>query len=64
MAERNRTLARHGYSELNPVRTGLGVGIYENTFARDGGVWKIDSLHFYPTAFTDYDKAGRSRRCR
>ncbi|MES2625371.1 MAG: nuclear transport factor 2 family protein [Pseudomonadota bacterium] len=33
-----------------------GVGIYENKFAKDNGVWKIDSLHFYPTAFTDYDK--------
>jgi hypothetical protein len=33
-----------------------GVGIYENKFAKDDGVWKIDSLHFYPTAFTDYDK--------
>src|SRR5688572_16914548 len=23
-----------------------GVGIYENKFAKDDGVWKIDSLHF------------------
>jgi hypothetical protein len=33
-----------------------GVGIYENKYAKDDGVWKIESLHFYPTAFTDYDK--------
>jgi len=33
-----------------------GVGIYENKYAKDDGVWKIASLHFYPTAFTDYDK--------
>lgn len=33
-----------------------GVGIYENTFAKDDGIWKLASLHFYPTAFTDYDK--------
>ncbi len=31
-----------------------GVGIYENTYVKEGGVWKIASLHFYPTAFTDY----------
>ena len=33
-----------------------GVGIYENTYVKEEGVWKIASLHFYPTAFTDYDK--------
>jgi hypothetical protein len=33
-----------------------GVGIYENTYVKEGGVWKIASLHFYPTAFTDYDR--------
>jgi hypothetical protein len=31
-----------------------GVGIYENAYVKEGGVWKIASLHFYPTAFTDY----------
>jgi len=33
-----------------------GVGIYENTYVNEGGVWKISSLHFYPAGFTDYDK--------
>jgi hypothetical protein len=33
-----------------------GVGIYENTYVLEGGVWKISSLHFYPAGFTDYDK--------
>jgi hypothetical protein len=33
-----------------------GVGIYENTYVKEDGVWKIDSLHFYPSAMTDYDK--------
>jgi hypothetical protein len=33
-----------------------GVGIYENTYAKEDGVWKIASLHFYPTAMTDYDR--------
>jgi hypothetical protein len=32
-----------------------GVGIYENEYVKEGGVWKIATLHFYPTAFTDYD---------
>jgi hypothetical protein len=33
-----------------------GVGIYENRYVKDRGVWKIQDLHFYPTAFTDYDR--------
>ena len=31
-------------------------GIYENTFVKQNGVWKFQSLHFYPTFITDYDK--------
>ncbi|HTN13393.1 MAG TPA: nuclear transport factor 2 family protein [Sphingomonadaceae bacterium] len=39
-----------------PGRNGVwGVGIYENKYVKEGGVWKISSLHFYPTALTDYD---------
>lgn len=33
-----------------------GVGIYENEYVKEGGVWKLARLHFYPTAFTDYDR--------
>ncbi len=33
-----------------------GVGIYENTYVKENGVWKIKSFHFYPTAYTDYDR--------
>lgn len=33
-----------------------GVGIYENTYVKEDAVWKIASLHFYPSAMTDYDK--------
>ena len=33
-----------------------GVGIYENTYVKEGNTWKIASLHFYPVGFTDYDK--------
>ena len=31
-------------------------GIYENSFVKQGGVWKYRSLHFYPTLITDSDK--------
>jgi len=31
-------------------------GIYENDFVKQGGAWKIRSLHFYPTFISDYDK--------
>jgi acetyl esterase/lipase len=31
-------------------------GVYENAYVKQGGVWKIQSLHFYPTFITDYDK--------
>ncbi len=33
-----------------------GVGIYENEYVKDGGVWKLAKFHFYPMAFTEYDK--------
>ena len=32
-----------------------GEGTYENGYVKEGGVWKIASLHFYVTGFTDYD---------
>jgi hypothetical protein len=32
------------------------VGVYENEYVKEGGVWKIARLHFYLTAKTDYDK--------
>ena len=32
-----------------------GEGVYENAYRKENGVWKIASLHFYVTGFTDYD---------
>jgi hypothetical protein len=40
-----------------PGQDGIwGVGIYENEYVKDGGVWKFAKFHFYPMAFTEYDK--------
>jgi acetyl esterase/lipase len=30
-------------------------GIYENSYVREDGVWKIKSMRFFPTFITDYD---------
>ncbi len=39
-----------------PGHNGIwGVGVYENEYVNEGGVWKIAKLHFYPVALTDYD---------
>ncbi|BAK65899.1 hypothetical protein SLG_12240 [Sphingobium sp. SYK-6] len=32
-----------------------GVGIYENDYVKEGGVWKFAKVHFFMTALTDYD---------
>ena len=32
------------------------VGIYENDYVKENGVWKFAELHFYLTAKTDYDR--------
>jgi hypothetical protein len=32
------------------------AGIYENTYINDDGVWKIQSMRFFPTFVTDYDQ--------
>jgi hypothetical protein len=41
-------------------RIGAGAewreGLYENEYVRDGGVWKIQTMHVYPRLVTDYDK--------
>jgi hypothetical protein len=41
----------------HPGANGIwGVGVYENGYVKDGGVWKIAKFHFYVTGLTDYDK--------
>ncbi len=34
-------------------------GVYENSYVREGGVWKIKSLHLYVNFVAPYEKAGR-----
>ncbi len=34
----------------------LGDGIYENAYVKDGGVWKIRSLRYYPIFRTDFEQ--------
>lgn len=31
-------------------------GIYENSFVKEDGEWRIQALHYYPRLMTDYDK--------
>ena len=32
-----------------------GTGVYENDYVNQGGVWKIQRLHLYPTMYTPYE---------
>jgi ABC-type nitrate/sulfonate/bicarbonate transport system substrate-binding protein len=41
---------------VNNVGAQWGTAIYENTYVKDGGVWKIASMHVYPRMKTDYAK--------
>jgi hypothetical protein len=31
-------------------------GIFENEYVRQGGVWRIQSVHYYPRVITDYER--------
>lgn len=59
VAEDGKTAAARwqGMIQLaEPGQNGVwGVGVYENEYVKQGGVWKISKLHFYVTAETDYD---------
>src|SRR5690606_33134440 len=38
-------------------------GVFENTFVKEDGVWKLKSLRYYPTFISDYDEGwGRDAR--
>ena len=50
---RSRELAMTGHYQQSGK---WSEGTYEDTFVNQGGVWKIKSLHFYPTFISDYDK--------
>jgi hypothetical protein len=32
------------------------LGVYENSFVKDGGVWKLAAVRYYPQLATDYDQ--------
>ncbi|MEO5923009.1 MAG: nuclear transport factor 2 family protein [Bryobacteraceae bacterium] len=32
------------------------LGVYQNQFVKEGGVWKLSAVHYYPRMITDYDK--------
>ncbi len=34
----------------------LGLGVFENQYVKEGGVWKIQSLHLYTTMYTPYEE--------
>jgi triacylglycerol lipase len=50
---RSRELAMTGMLQQSGT---WSEGVYENTFVKEKGVWRIKSLHFYPTVITDYEK--------
>ncbi|CAN5554463.1 hypothetical protein BH09PSE4_BH09PSE4_21110 [soil metagenome] len=59
VAPDNKTAKGRWRSDVLLSREGKGQwgeGEYENDYVNDGGVWKIQALHFYRTVFADYDK--------
>lgn len=56
-----RTLVQLGQLDKTAL---IGEGIYENSYVKEDGVWKIQSLHYYNTFLTDFykgwDKPGLS----
>ncbi len=59
VAPDNRTAKARWRAVMQFCRDGKarwGEGTFENTYVNDGGVWKIQNLHFYVTVLWDYDK--------
>ena len=59
VAPDNRTALARWRSDVMLARDGKGEwgeGTYENRYVNVHGVWKIQSLRFYPTLFMDYGK--------
>lgn len=57
VAADNATAKARWRSHVQLARGGRGIhggGIYENDYVNEGGVWKIRTLHFYPTFWADY----------
>jgi triacylglycerol lipase len=50
---RSRELAMTGWYQKSGT---LSEGVYENSYVKANGVWRIQALHFYPTFISDYDK--------
>lgn len=59
VADDGRTATGRWQGPVQLARPGAngiwGVGVYENTYVKERGIWKLSSVHFYPAAFTDYD---------
>lgn len=49
---RSRTLAMTGRFEGDGE---WSEGIFENAFVKEGGVWKLRAVRYYPTFISDYD---------
>ncbi|MFZ1991138.1 MAG: nuclear transport factor 2 family protein [Alphaproteobacteria bacterium] len=57
---RGRTMMQCGTHESvapkdAPLRQWWEGGIYENSYRKDGGVWKIWKLHYYPVFHADFE---------
>ena len=42
--------------DLNREYARWETGTYENEFIKEGGVWKLRTVRYYPEMITDYDK--------
>ncbi len=49
---------------LNGDYANWELGTYENEFIKQGGVWKLKAVHYYPQMATNYDLWGGARDAR